>query len=264
MDLKLNNTLALVTGSTSGIGKAVATGLIQEGAKVIINGRSEERVKSVVAELSSLGKVYGIVADLSTTIGINQLISQARDIGSVDILVNNVGYFELRPFFETTDEEWSKLFDLNVMSGIRLARIFLKGLLDRDWGRIVFISSEAGVKPNPEMIHYSVTKTAQIALARGLAELTKGTRVTVNSALVAPTLTEGVEAFFGKLAASQKTNTEVLKTNYFMSEGASSLLQRFASANEIADLIVFLCSRNASAINGAAERVDGGMIRSIL
>lgn len=264
MDLNLKNTLALVTGSTSGIGKAVAAGLLREGASVIINGRSKEHVATVVLELRALGNVHGVAADLATAIGTEQLIAQVSAIGPVDILVNNVGFFEFKPFFEVTDEEWSKLFGLNVMSGVRLARTLLKDMLERDWGRIVFVSSEAGVKPNPEMIHYSVTKTAQIALARGLAELTKGTRVTVNSALVAPTWTEGVETFLSKIAASQGTSVEALKIEYFKADGFNSLLQRFATVDEIAALIVFLCSRNASAINGAAERVDGGMVRSIL
>lgn len=264
MDLRLKNKLALVTGSTSGIGKAIAAGLLREGARVIINGRLEERLIGTVRTLSKLGTVHGITADLATAAGAEQLVEAANAIGLVDILVNNVGFFELKPFFQVTDEEWSKLFDLNVMSGVRLARALLSGMLKRDWGRIVFIASEAGVKPNPEMIHYSVTKMTQVALARGLAKMTKGTRVTVDSALVAPTWTEGVEIFLGKITSTIGTDVEAMKTEYFKADGINSLLQRFATVDEIADLITFLCSENASAINGAAQRVDGGIIRSIL
>jgi NAD(P)-dependent dehydrogenase (short-subunit alcohol dehydrogenase family) len=264
MDLHFDNKLALVTGSTQGIGKAVASGLLREGATVIINGRSQDRVDATVHELGDRGKVYGIAADIATAAGVEQLTRAVTDIGSVDILVNNVGFFEFKPFLNVTDGDWVKLFDLNVMSGVRLTRALMPGMLERNWGRIVFIASEAGVKPNPEMIHYSVTKTTQIALARGLAEMTKGTGVTVNSELVAPTWTEGVEVFLDKIAQSSGTTVEAMKTDYFKADGVTSLLQRFATVDEIADLIIFLCSENASAINGAAQRVDGGIIRSIL
>lgn len=264
MDLQLKNKLALVTGSTSGIGKAVAAGLVREGASVIINSRSEERVEATTQELKELGTAYGITADLSSTTGVEHLIAKASEIGPIDILVNNVGFFELKPFFDINDQEWFELFDLNVMSGVRLSRALLQEMLKRNWGRIVFIASEAGVKPNPEMIHYSVTKTTQIGIARGLAELTKGTGVTVNSALVAPTWTEGVEVFLSKIAVTQGIDIESMKAEYFKADGVSSLLQRFANVDEVADLIVFLCSPNASAINGAAQRVDGGIVRSIL
>lgn len=264
MDLRIESKLALVTGSTLGIGKAIATKLLQEGANVIINGRSQERVDAVLEELHRVGKVYGITADLATAAGADHLVDAAKVIGDVDILINNVGFFEFKPFFEISDHEWFKLFDLNVMSGVWLTRALMPKMLDRNWGRIIFIASEAGVKPNPEMIHYSVTKTAQIALARGLAEMTKGTGVTVNSALVAPTWTEGVEVFLDKIARSSRTTVEEMKTAYFEADGVASLIQRFATPDEIADLIVFLCSENASAINGAAQRVDGGIIRSIV
>ena len=264
MDLHFGNKLALVTGSTQGIGKEVAFRLLQEGATVIINGRSQDRIDEVIRELGDFGKIFGVVADIATAEGAEQLVGAIADIGSVDILVNNVGFFEFKPFFEVTDDDWLKLFELNVMSGVRLSRALMPGMLERDWGRIVFIASEAGVKPNPEMIHYSATKTTQIALARGLAEMTRGTGVTVNSALVAPTWTEGVEVFLDKIARSSGTTVEAMKTDYFKADGVTSLLQRFATVGEIADLVVFLCSENASAINGAAQRVDGGIIRSIL
>jgi NAD(P)-dependent dehydrogenase (short-subunit alcohol dehydrogenase family) len=264
MDLRIKGKLALVTGSTSGIGKAIALNLLQEGAIVIINGRSQERVDNALQELREFGKVHGVQADISTAAGAEQLASAAKAIGDVDILINNVGFFEFKPFFQVTDIEWSKLFDLNVMSGVWLTRALMPRMMENNWGRIVFIASEAGVKPNPEMLHYSVTKTTQIALARGLAEMTKGTGVTVNSALVAPTWTEGVEVFLDKIAQASGTTVEAMQTDYFKADGITSLLQRFATVEEIADLVVFLCSENASAINGAAQRVDGGIIRSIL
>jgi NAD(P)-dependent dehydrogenase (short-subunit alcohol dehydrogenase family) len=264
VDLQIKGKLALVTGSTSGIGKAIAKNLLQEGAKVIINGRSQVHIDGVLQELNQIGTVHGITADISTAAGAEKLISEARAIGDVDILINNVGYFEYKPFFQVTDLDWSQLFALNVMSGVWMSRALMPKMLERNWGRIVFIASKAGVKPNPDMIHYSVTKTTQIALARGLAEMTKGTGVTVNSALVAPTWTEGVEVFLDKIAQSSGTTVEAMKTDYFKSDGVTSLLQRFATVDEIADLVVFLCSENASAINGAAQRVDGGIIRSIL
>jgi NAD(P)-dependent dehydrogenase (short-subunit alcohol dehydrogenase family) len=264
MDLQIKGKLALVTGSTLGIGKAIAAKLLQEGAHVIVNGRSQERVDAVTQEFQAIGTVYGIAADIATAAGAEHLVHAARAIGNVDILINNVGFFEFKPFFQVSDAEWSKLFDLNVMSGVWLTRALMPRMLERNWGRIVFIASEAGVKPNPEMLHYSVTKTTQIALARGLAEMTKGTGVTVNSALVAPTWTEGVEVFLDKIAQGSGTTIEAMKTDYFKADGVTSLLQRFATVDEIADLVVFLCSENASAINGAAQRVDGGIIRSIL
>ncbi|MCU0566189.1 MAG: SDR family NAD(P)-dependent oxidoreductase [Oculatellaceae cyanobacterium Prado106] len=264
MDLRIQGKLALVTGSTQGIGKAIAVQLLQEGAQVIVNGRSQARVNEVTQELQSIGTVYGVAADISTAAGSKQLIEAIRAIGAVEILINNVGFFEFKPFFKVTDAEWHQLFDLNVMSGVWLTRLLMPDMLKRNWGRIVFIASEAGVKPNPDMIHYSVTKTTQIALARGLAEMTKGTGVTVNSALVAPTWTEGVEVFLDKIAQASGTTVEAMKTDYFKADGVTSLLQRFATVDEISDLVVFLCSENASAINGSAQRVDGGIVRSIL
>ena len=268
MDLQIKGKLALVTGSTQGIGKAIATRLLKEGADVIVNSRSQKNIDNMLSEQSFTneitGKLIGVAADISTAEGAEYLISKAKEVGDIDILVNNVGYFEYKPFFELADVEWANLFDLNVMSGVWLTRALMPKMLAQNWGRIVFISSETGVKPNADMLHYSVTKTAQIALARGLAEMTKGTAVTVNSALVAPTWTEGVEVFLEKIANASGTTVEAMKTDYFKADGVSSLLQRFASVEEIADLVVFLCSKNASAINGSAQRVDGGIIRSIL
>lgn len=264
MELHLQNTLALVSGSTMGIGKAVAKGLLQEGARVIVNGRSDEHVEKAVRELSEIGTVYGIAADLATREGADHLIAAANNIGPPDILVNNVGFFEQTPFFEIGDDEWIYHFELNVMSGVRLSRAFMRGMLDRNWGRIIFIASEAGVKPIPELIHYSVTKTSQISLARGLAELTKGTGVTVNSVLPGPTMSEGSQIYFEKIAATRNSNSEAMRKVYFENDGFCSLLQRFAAPQEVADLVVFLCSKNAAVVNGSAQRVEGGLIRAIL
>jgi NAD(P)-dependent dehydrogenase (short-subunit alcohol dehydrogenase family) len=267
MDLQIKGKLALVTGSTQGIGKAIATKLLQEGVNVIINSRSQKSIDTMLKEHETnnkAGKIYGIAADISTETGAQYLAEGVKEIVDIDILINNVGFFEYKPFFEVTDADWSILYNLNVMSGVRLTRALMPKMLQKNWGRVVFIASEAGVKPNPDMLHYSVTKTAQIALARGLAEMTKGTAVTVNSALVAPTWTEGVKMFLDKIANANTTTVKAMKTDYFKADGANSLLQRFAHVNEIADLVVFLCSKNASAINGSAQRVDGGIIRSIL
>jgi len=264
MDLNLSGKRALVTGSTRGIGRAIARSLIREGAQVIVNSRDAGRVEETVAELQALGQAEGIAADLSGPDGVATLVRQAAANGPVDILVNNVGVFEVRPFFEIADEDWRAIFELNVLSGVRLARAFLQGMLDRDWGRVVFIGSDQSSKPNPAMLHYAMTKTAVVAIARGLAELTKGTGVTVNSVLAAPTWTDGVEAFMKQMAEIKGTTPEEMSQAYFAEgEGRTSLLERFADPDEIANVVTFLCSPNASAVNGAAPRADGGMIRSL-
>jgi len=264
MDLKLGGKLALVSGSTQGIGRAIAEMFISEGARVIVNGRDPARLSETVSALSRRGKAYGVVADLSTAAGARTVVEAAADIGPVDILVNNVGYFEVRDFEKITDDSWCDMFELNVMSGVRLSRALLPGMLERNWGRIVFIGSDQSAKPNPGMAHYAMSKAAQISIARSLAELTKGTRVTVNSALVAPTWSEGVETFLAKIAPDQGKKVEDMRTAYFKEgPGMSSLLQRWATPQEIAAQIVFLCSEQASAINGAAQRVDGGIVRSL-
>ena len=263
MDLGIEDRLALVSGSTYGIGRAIANALLQEGARVIINGRSETAVKAAAAALSPQDRVYGIAADLSAAEGAGKLIAAVAKIGPVDILVNNVGFFDVKKFTDITDRDWFDMIELNFMSGVRLTRALLPGMLERNWGRVVFIASEQSAKPNPDMVHYATTKTAQVSLARGLAELTRGTRVTVNSALVAPTWSEGVEAFLGNIASQTGESMEAMRTGYFKTTGAASLLQRWATPDEIAAQIVFLCSERASAINGAAQRVDGGIVRSL-
>jgi NAD(P)-dependent dehydrogenase (short-subunit alcohol dehydrogenase family) len=261
MQLHLEGKLALVTGSTMGIGKAIAKSLLQEGAQVIINGRSQASVDAVVAEFQMLGKVFGVVGDLGTVTGCAAVIAAVQQIGDVELLINNVGKFDVTPFAESTDEAWLDHFNVNVMSGVRLTRALMPKMLERNAGRVIFMSSEAAIKPMPDLIPYSMTKTAQVSIARGLAELTKGTHITVNSVLVAPTRTEGSIAFFD---AAGMSDPEAARQGYFSTMGMNSLLQRFATPEEIADFVVFLCSPNAAAINGSAQRVEGGIIRSIL
>ena len=263
MDLQIANKLALVSGSTQGIGFATARMLAAEGARVIVNGRRAESVERAVHTLGREGEVYGIAADLSDANGAQRLLEKASAWGPIDILVNNVGYFEVKPFAAISDADWTDMFELNVMSGVRLARALLPGMLDRNWGRVVFIASEQSAKPNPDMLHYAMTKAAQVSLARGLAELTRNTAVTVNSVLVAPTWSEGVEVFLQKNAAATGNAVESMRAAYFEDTGRSSLLQRWATPEEIAAQVVFLCSPRAAAINGAAQRVDGGIIRSL-
>jgi NAD(P)-dependent dehydrogenase (short-subunit alcohol dehydrogenase family) len=264
MDLQIANRLALVSGSTYGIGYAIARELAREGARVIVNGRTEASVERAVNSLSGHGEVTGIAADLSTAEGAKSLVEGCARVGEIDILVNNVGYFEVKPFSGISDADWLAMFELNVMSGVRLTRALIPGMIERDWGRVIFIGSDQSAKPNPQMLHYAMTKAAQVSIARGLAdELTKGTRVTVNSVLVAPTWSEGVETFLGKMAPAAGTTVDEMRTGYFEDTGRSSLLQRWASPDEIAAQVVFLCSERASAINGAAQRCDGGIVRSM-
>lgn len=263
MDMQIKGKLALVTGSTQGIGRAIAQGLVAEGARVIVNGRNARTVDEAVKVLSATGEAHGVVADLSTAAGAQQLIEVASRIGAVDILVNNVGYFEVKPFAEISDQDWLDMFELNVMSGVRLTRALFAKMLSRNWGRVIFIASEQSVKPNPDMLHYAMSKTAQVSLARGLAESTSGTGVTVNSVLVAPTWSEGVETFLGKIGPEQGKTVDEMRTAYFDGPGRTSLLQRWATPEEIAAQVVFLCSARAAAINGAAQRVDGGIVRSL-
>lgn len=263
MDLGIKDKLALVTGSTQGIGYAIAKMLASEGARVIVNGRRVELVERAVTALSAYADVRGVAADLSAVEGARRVLAAAKAAGPIDILVNNVGFFEVKPFAAISDEDWTSMFELNVMSGVRLARELLGGMLERDWGRIVFIASEQSAKPNPDMLHYAMSKTAQVSVARGLAELTRGTGVTVNSVLAAPTWSEGVAVFLEKIAATEGRKVDEMRDAYFDGPGRTSLLQRWAGADEIAAQVVFLCSARASAINGAAQRVDGGIIRSL-
>jgi NAD(P)-dependent dehydrogenase (short-subunit alcohol dehydrogenase family) len=264
MDLQLTNKKALVTGSTAGIGFAVASLLAQEGAAVVVNGRSQGRVDEAVQRIKKGSKdaqVTGLAADLGTKEGVGLL---TRALPALDILVNNLGIFEPKPFPDIPDEDWQRFFEVNVLSGVRLSRFYLPGMLQRNWGRVVFISSESGVNIPAEMIHYGVTKTAQLALARGLAETTAGTGVTVNSVLPGPTRSEGVEQFVQDLAKGQGTDEASVEKEFFRSVRPSSLLKRFATPEEVAAMVVYVCSPRASATNGAALRVDGGVVRSIV
>jgi NAD(P)-dependent dehydrogenase (short-subunit alcohol dehydrogenase family) len=263
MDFKLNAKRALVTGSTAGIGFATARALAGEGACVTLNGRTEARVGQAVSRLKkelSGAAVNGVAADLSGLDGCRKLIAELPD---VDILVNNLGIFEPKPFEQITDEDWLRFFETNVLSGIRLARHFLQGMRARNWGRIVFISSESGLQIPAEMIHYGMTKTAQLAVARGLAESLAGTGVTVNSVLPGPTASEGVGEFVARMAAEQGTDAAAVEREFFKTARPSSLLQRFATPEEVAAMIAYVCSARASATTGAALRVDGGVVRAI-
>ncbi|MFN6518178.1 MAG: SDR family NAD(P)-dependent oxidoreductase [Nostoc sp. CreGUA01] len=264
MDLKLHGKSALVTGSTAGIGFAIAQGLAQEGASVIVNGRSEERVAQAIAKIQQSipeAKVSGVVADGGTKAGVEQLF---QEVPHVDILINNLGIYEPKTFFEISDEDWLKIFEINVLSGVRLSRQYLQKQLEQNWGRIVFISSESGIQIPVEMIHYGTTKTAQLAIARGLAEMTIGTGVTVNSVLPGPTRSEGVEEFISNLAKERGTSRAEVEAEFFQNVRPTSLIKRFATNEEVAALVVYLSSPLASATNGAALRVDGGVIRSIV
>ncbi len=263
MKIDLSGKTALVTGSTAGIGNAIAKGLAATGAEVVVNGRGQAKVDAAVAAIEQAvpgAKVRGIAADVSSAEGCRALLAALPE---VDILVNNAGIFEPKPFFEITDADWTHFFETNVMSGVRLSRGYMQGMLKRNWGRIVFISSESGLNIPTEMIHYGMTKTAQLAIARGLAELTKGTAVTVNSVLPGPTMSEGVEAFVKDLARQNGQSVEEAAANFVKQHRPTSLLQRFASTEEIANLVVYACSKQASATNGAALRAEGGIVNTI-
>ena len=264
MDLQLGGRGALVTGSTVGIGFTAAAKLAEEGASVVINGRSEERVEEAVwraRERAPEAEVSGVAADLGTVEGVEELL---RQVPEADILVNNLDIFEQRDFGEITDDDWFRFFETNVMSGVRLARHYLPRMEERNWGRIVFISSESAINIPLEMIHYGVTKTAQLAVARGLAEMTAGTGITVNSVLPGPTASEGIKTFVGQMAEEQGKDEDALEEEFFQTARPSSLLQRFIKPEEVAVMIAFVCSPVSSATNGASLRADGGVVRSVI
>ena len=263
MDLQLKNKMVFVSGSTAGIGFAIAKRFLQEGAQVIINGRTKESVDKAVSELKSIAaaNVSGIAADFSKKEDVDNLIEQLTE---VDILINNAGIFEPKPFTDISDEDWFRFFEVNVMSGIRLSRHYFPKMLSKNWGRIIFISSESAVFIPSEMIHYGMTKTAQIAVSRGLAELTQGTNVTVNSILPGPTKSKGVGGFLEDLSKASNKSAAAVEEDFFKNMRPSSLLQRFAGVDEIANTTVYFSSPLASATNGASIRVEGGLIRSIL
>ncbi|UYQ91370.1 SDR family oxidoreductase [Chitinophaga horti] len=264
MDLKLKGKTAFVSGSTQGIGFAIAQQLLAEGAIVTINGRKQERIDEAIARLKELvhgATVNGIAADFSKAADVDKLITQLPD---VDILINNAGIFEPRAFTDIADEEWLRFFEVNVLSGIRLARHYFPKMLAKDWGRIIFISSESAIMIPEEMIHYGMTKTAQLSVSRGLAELTKNTGVTVNAVLPGPTRSEGVSTFIQQLATTQNVTPEQAEADFFKTARPSSLIQRFADVQEIASLVTYVASPLSAATNGAALRADGGLVRSIV
>lgn len=260
MDLKIREKHALVSGSSKGIGLAIVIALAREGAHVVLNGRSDESVQEGLKEVRSAvkdAKVEGFVGDLSTVQATDALV---KKYPAIDILVNNLGIFEPKPFEQIPDEDWRRFFEVNVLSGVRLSRAYLPGMKKRNWGRIVFISSESGIQIPAEMIHYGMTKTAQLAVSRGLAETCAGTGVTVNAVLPGPTRSAGVDEFVSQLSGG-KPFAEFEK-EFFKSVRPSSLLKRFATTQEVANLVAYVCSPLSSATNGAALRVDGGVVRA--
>ncbi|MGC2198422.1 MAG: SDR family oxidoreductase [Terriglobales bacterium] len=264
MDMQLEGKRALVTGSTAGIGYAIAEGLAKEGATVIVNGRTSRRVEQALASLAKAGvrgKLEALAADLGTAQGVSVAIEKFPD---VDILVNNLGIFDPKPFEQIPDQEWMRFFEVNVLSGVRLSRHYLPRMVKRNCGRIVFISSESAVQIPAEMIQYGMTKTAQLAISRGLAETTAGTGVTVNAVLPGPTASEGANEFMDRLATDMKKSAKEVEQEFFRSMRPTSLLRRFARPDEVAAMVTFVCSPLSSATNGAALRVDGGVVRSIL
>ena len=262
MDLKIKNKIALVTGSTAGIGYAIAKALANEGAVVIINGRTDERINKAIESLKTETgnqNISGVAADFSDN---NQITNLVAQIPEVDILINNIGIFEPKAFADIPDEDWFKFYEVNVLSGVRLSRAYFDKMIKKNWGRIIFISSESGIQIPEEMIHYGVTKTAQIAVARGLAELTKGTNITVNTVLPGPTLSEGAGTFVKDMAAQTGKTVEEMEKEFFKTARPTSLLQRFADPDEIASMVTFLASHLSAATNGAAIRADGGVVKS--
>lgn len=263
MDLQLNGKTALVSGSTLGIGFAIASTLAREGAVVIVNGRTPERVEEAIARITRENpgaQLRSAPGDLSTVEGIE---SVSKSIQDIDILINNVGAFEAKPFFEIPDSDWQFMWDMNVMSGVRLTRQYMRGMLSRNWGRVIFISSESGLNLPGEMLHYGVTKTAQLGLSRGLAELTIGTGVTVNAVLPGPTRTEGVEEWLKGLAKQKGVSVAEVEKDFFEKTRPSSLIRRFADPAEVALLVAYVASPRAAVTNGASIRAEGGIIHSI-
>ena len=264
MDLQLKGKTAFISGSTQGIGFAIAENLLKEGASVVINGRSEAKVADAVQRLKDLfpgENVSGLAADFSKVEEVDKLL---QSLTEVDILINNAGIFEPKPFVDITDADWMKFFEVNVLSGVRLARHYFPKMLAKDWGRIIFISSESALNIPEEMIHYGMTKTAQLAVSRGLSELTKGTNVTVNSVLPGPTKSEGVAEFVKQMGAGNNVSAEEAEKDFFKTARPTSLLQRFATVREIANLVTYVASPLSSGTNGSALKVDGGVAKFIV
>lgn len=263
MNLGLQGKLAVVSGSTAGIGFAIAAMLAQEGARVVINGRTEARVTTAVEKIRQRMKgaeLIGVAADLGTAAGVNAFVKQ---IPEADILVNNLGIFEVKPFLEIPDADWLRFFEINVLSGVRLTRHYLAGMLEKNWGRVIFISSESGQQIPTEMIHYGMTKTAQVAIARGVAQTVVATGVTVNSVLVGPTASEGASEFVQNMARQQAISAAEVEKQFFATIRPTSLLKRFETPEEIAAVVAFVASTQSVAINGAAVRAEAGVVQSV-
>jgi NAD(P)-dependent dehydrogenase (short-subunit alcohol dehydrogenase family) len=263
MNLGLQGKLAVVSGSTAGIGLAIAATLAAEGAKVVVNGRTQTRVDAALKTIQQAvagADLRGVAADLGNSQGVDAFL---RQVPAADVLINNLGIFDPKPFLEIPDADWVRFFEVNVLSGVRLARAYLPGMLKKNWGRIIFISSESAQHIPAEMIHYGMTKTAQVAVARGLAESVAGTGVTVNSVLPGPTASEGVGGFLENMAKQQNISIAEIEKQFFASVRPSSLLKRFETPEEIASVVAFVASTQAVAINGAAVRAEGGVVRSI-
>jgi NAD(P)-dependent dehydrogenase (short-subunit alcohol dehydrogenase family) len=263
MNLGLQGKLAVVSGSTAGIGFAVAATLAQEGARVVINGRTEARVTAAVEKIRQRTKgaeLIGVAADLGTAAGVSTFVKQVPE---ADILVNNLGIFEVKPFLEIPDSDWQRFFETNVLSGVRLTRHYLPGMLQKNWGRVIFISSESGQQIPTEMVHYGMTKTAQVAIARGVAQTVVATGVTVNSVLVGPTASEGASEFVQNLARQQAISPAEVEKQFFATVRPTSLLKRFETPEEIAAVVAFVASTQSVAINGAAVRAEAGVVQSI-
>jgi NAD(P)-dependent dehydrogenase (short-subunit alcohol dehydrogenase family) len=264
MNLELQDKTAVVSGSTAGIGLAIAMALAAEGARVVINGRTEARVTAALGKIRQRvpkAEARGVAADLGTSAGVDLFLQQ---VTAADVLVNNLGIFEPKPFADISDVDWLRFFEVNVLSGVRLARKYLPGMFEKKWGRIIFISSESAQQIPAEMIHYGMTKTAQIAVARGLAESVAGSGVTVNSILAGPTASEGASAFVERMAKEQNASKEEVEKQFFATVRPTSLLKRFETPEEVAAVVAFVASGQSIAINGAAVRAEGGVIRSIL
>ena len=263
MNLGLQGKLAVVSGSTAGIGFAIAAALAAEGAKVAVNGRTQARVDAALKSIQQRvagADLRGVAADLGAAAGVESFLDQ---IPNADVLVNNLGIFDVKPFLEISDAEWLRFFEVNVLSGVRLARAYLPGMLEENWGRVIFISSESAQHIPAEMIHYGMTKTAQVAVARGLAESVAGTGVTVNSILAGPTASEGASKFVENMAKQQNISTAEIEREFFTFARPTSLLRRFETPEEVATVVAFVASTQSVAINGAAVRAEGGVVRSI-
>src|ERR1700730_17763854 len=263
MNFGLQGKLAVVSGSTAGIGLAIAAALAAEGARVIINGRTEERVSAALEKIRERvpsADLRGVAADLGSAAGVEAFLKKAPD---ADVLINNLGIFDLKPFLDIPDKEWQRFFEVNVLSGVRLTRKYLPAMLKKNWGRVIFISSESAQNIPTEMVHYGMTKTAQVAIARGLAQSVAGTGVTVNSILVGPTESEGAGNFLDNLAKQQKISEAEMEKLFFEKARPSSLLRRFETPDEVAAVVAFVASTQALVINGAAVRAEGGVVSSI-